>query len=68
MDERDQFSISMQLGLWYKLGPVMYYFFWRDCSFTQDRKNVSEKRLLKYWVLLIYGIYTHAIIYLHIWM
>lgn len=37
-------------------------------SFTKDRKNVSEKRLLKYWVPFIYGIYTHTIIYLHAWM
>lgn len=42
MDEGDQFSISMSQGLWYKLGPVVYYFFRRD----RTEKNVSEKRLL----------------------
>lgn len=48
MDERDQFSISMWLGLWYKLGQVVYYFFLGETgSFTQDRKKCLREKAAK---------------------
>lgn len=50
------------------LAQLCIIFLGETGSFTQDRKNASEKRLLKYWVSFIYGIYTHTIIHLHVWM
>lgn len=61
MDERDQFSISMSQGLWYKLGPVVYYFFRRDRT-----EKMSQRKGC--WVPFMYGIYTHALTYLYVWM